>query len=176
MIIGIGGVSRSGKTSLAFLIKKLFEAVGETAIVLSQDDFAFPESEIPLIKNRIDWECPASIDFEKYKKAILKAQHDNQHVITEGLLNFYDEDLIGLFDYKFFTQISENTFMHRRMQEVRWGYEPKWYLRYVWKSYKRYGRTIFENSFTNILILSGEKQFPEDLVKRYLNIPLSIKP
>ena len=47
MIIGIGGVSRSGKTSLAILIKNILEKKGESVIILSQDNYVFPDSKIP---------------------------------------------------------------------------------------------------------------------------------
>ena len=69
MIIGIGGVSRSGKSTLAALIYRLYTEGGQTAIVLAQDDFVFPTEQIPKIRNgseeEIDWEIPESIDFQR---------------------------------------------------------------------------------------------------------------
>ena len=74
---------------------------GQTAAVLSQDDYVFPIEQIPKIYNgeevEIDWEIPESIDFQKYKTAILEAQKQFDHVITEGLLNFYDTEINSSF-------------------------------------------------------------------------------
>ena len=84
MTIGIGGISRSGKSTLAALIFQLFTVDegnpdffgkgGQTANILAQDDYVFPNEQIPIIRNgneiEIDWEIPESIDFQRYKKAV----------------------------------------------------------------------------------------------------------
>ena len=170
MIIGIGGVSRSGKTSLAILIKKILEQKGESAIILSQDDYTFPESKIPKIKNLVDWERPESIDFQRFKDEILLKSKAFQHVITEGLFDFYNADINALFDARFFVQIHKNTFLKRKSEDKRWGYVPKWFIEHIWKSYQKYGRTILDNADIDVLILSGEHPFDEKLVARFLGI------
>ena len=170
MIIGIGGVSRSGKTSLAILIKTILEKMGKSATILCQDDFAFPESEIPKIKHRVDWERPESIDFQRFKDNILLKSKAFQHVITEGLFDFYDADINAMFDARFFVQIGKNTFLKRKSEDERWGYEPKWFIEHIWKSYQKYGRTILENPQVDILVLSGEHNFNEQLVTRFLGV------
>lgn len=170
MIIGIGGASRSGKTSLAILIKTILENNGQTAIVLGQDDYAFPEeSDIPKIKHRVDWERPESIDFEWYKKDIFSKQKEYQNVIAEGLFNFYDADINALFDVNFFTQISKKTFLERKKVDTRWGIEPNWYIEHIWKSYLKYGRTILEDSYANVVVLSGESEFNAKWIARILD-------
>ena len=168
MIIGIGGVSRSGKTSLSILIKKILEKKGESAIILSQDNYVFPESEIPKIKHRVDWERPESIDFQRFKNDILLKSKEFQHVITEGLFDFYDAEINALFDIRFFIQIHKNTFLKRKSEDKRWGYEPKWFIEHIWKSYQKYGRTILDNAEVDVLVLSGEHNFDEQLVVRFL--------
>ncbi|MDZ7881187.1 MAG: hypothetical protein U5L45_26205 [Saprospiraceae bacterium] len=170
MTIGIAGVSRSGKTSLAFLIKRLMEERGETAIVLSQDDFVFAESEIPKIRHRTDWECPESIDFTKYKQAIVDNKAAYQHVITEGLLNFWDADTDALFDRRLFTIVDKQTFFDRRLQEKRWGFEPKWFIEHVWKSYLKYGQTALPQPRKGVLLVSGNESFDEDLIRQFLGV------
>jgi nicotinamide/nicotinate riboside kinase len=170
MIIGIAGVSRSGKTSLAFLIKRIMEERGETAVVLSQDDFVFDESEIPKIRHRTDWECPESIDFQKYKQAIVDKQAVYQHVITEGLLNFWDAETDALFDRRLFIIVDKHTFFNRRLQEKRWGFEPKWFIEHVWKSYLKYGQKILIQPKNGVLLLSGNEVFDVDLITKFLGI------
>jgi nicotinamide/nicotinate riboside kinase len=166
MVIGIAGVSRSGKTTLAGLIKKILIEQGETAIVLHQDDFVMPENEIPKIRHRIDWECPQSIDFQRFKSKILEAKSQYNHVITEGLLNFWDENIILLFDKKIFVEISKETFLERRNKEKRWGFEPKWFYEHVWQSHLKYGKIGLDDK---TIILSGEKDFDLNFIITRIN-------
>ncbi len=172
MTIGIGGSSRSGKTSLALLIKNLFEKHGQSAILLSQDDYAFTdETFIPKIHNRTDWEHPASIDFEWYKNDIILKQSNYQNVIAEGLFNFWDKDINSLFDMIFFTRISQQTFYERRKHDTRWGYEPQWYIEHVWQSYLKYGKSILDDPFASVVVLSGETAFNEQWIDNILGFP-----
>jgi nicotinamide/nicotinate riboside kinase len=168
MTIGIGGVSRSGKTSLAFLIKRLVEERGETAVVISQDDFVFAGNLIPKIKHRIDWECPESIDFQRYRNEIIQKKETHQHVITEGLLNFWDNETNSLFDRRLFVAIKKDIFFTRRLEERRWGLEPKWFIEHVWKSYLKYGQTIFSEPKNGVLLVSGNEDFDAQLIVHFL--------
>jgi nicotinamide/nicotinate riboside kinase len=167
MIIGIAGVSRSGKTTLADLIQKKLIEKGETAIVLHQDDYVIPENQIPKIRHRIDWECPQSIDFQQFKTEILKAKKHYKHVITEGLLNFWDADINLLFDKKIFVEISKETFLERRNKEKRWGFEPKWFYEHVWESHEKYGKIGLDEA---TIVLLGEEEFDENLINRAIEI------
>lgn len=58
LIIGVGGATNSGKTTLAKYILSLFPA--QRCLMLHQDDFALPESELPwndTLQAR-DWDHP----------------------------------------------------------------------------------------------------------------------
>jgi nicotinamide/nicotinate riboside kinase len=167
MIIGIAGVSRSGKTTLADLIQKKLIKQGETATVLHQDDYVMPENEIPKIRHRTDWECPQSIDFQRFKLEILEAKNKYNYVITEGLLNFWDKDINVLFDKKIFVEISKKTFLERRNKEKRWGFEPKWFYEHVWQSHEKYGKIGLDEA---TIVLSGEEEFDENLINRAIEI------
>ncbi len=135
-IIGIGGVSRSGKSILA---RKLEKAIHGTVLVLSQDDFTRPISEIPLIQDRTDWEQPDSIDFERLIAHIRDQKNSFEFIIVEGLLAFANEELNTLYGMTILLTISKETFLARRKKETRWGKEPDWYLEHVWESYLRSG-------------------------------------
>ena len=63
MIIGIGGVSRSGKTWLAYKISELFQH--KSILVINQDEYVFDVEDIPKVRGETEWECPESIDFNK---------------------------------------------------------------------------------------------------------------
>lgn len=172
MTICIGGISRSGKSTLAALIHRFFTEGGQTATVLAQDNYVFPTEQIPKVQHgeaiEIDWETPESIDFQRYRKAILEAQQQFDHVITEGLLNFYAEDRNDLFDKFFFVEISKTTFLSRKATDKRWGEVPTWYIEHIWTSYERWGRTILDNKKKEVLILSGEVDFDLDVIIEFL--------
>ena len=172
MTIGIGGISRSGKSTLAALIFSFFTKGGQTATILTQDDYVFPEEKIPKIQNgkdiEINWETPESIDFQRYRLAILAAQQQFDNVITEGLLNFYAEGINCLFDKFLFVEISKSTFLSRKAADKRWGAVPDWYIEHIWTSYKQFGLTIFNNAKYEVLRLSGETDFDIDKVIDFL--------
>ena len=133
-IIGIGGMSRSGKTLLA---QKLGTHWGsDRSIVISLDDYAKPQSLIPTIHGVANWEIPESIDYKKLLKATQEAAQRFEWVIVEGLLVFHNEELNALFDYRLILEIDRSTFIDRRSKEARWGAESPAYLQHVWDEYQ----------------------------------------
>jgi nicotinamide/nicotinate riboside kinase len=157
MIIGIGGVSRSGKSTLANLLVTYFRKNGKKAIIFHQDDFVFPETKIPKIKNKTDWESPQSIDFQLYREVLELFQGRFDVVIAEGLFAFYDDAINELYDHKFLVKISKRTFLIRRAMDTRWGYEPTWFIDHVWLSYLKYGKPSSQQK--NVMKVSGEDEF-----------------
>ena len=155
MIIGIGGVSRSGKTSLARRLARHFRKQGLAPVILHQDDFAFPEEAIPKTRGKVDWEHPESIDFERFRQAITTHSNTADVVIAEGLMALYDGLCNALFDKCFFVQISKSTFLERKVNDLRWGREPDWYIEHIWESFLRYGQP--GPGLPGLYTLSGEK-------------------
>ncbi len=172
MTIGIGGISRGGKSTLAALIFQLFTEGGQTATILAQDDYVFPNEQTPKIRQdkevEMDWEIPESIDFQRYRNVILDAQQQFDNVITEGLLNFYAEDINVLFDKFLFVDISKATFLSRKAEDKRWGEVPNWYIEHIWESHLQFGRTIFKDDRYDVLVLSGEAEFDKNIVIDFL--------
>lgn len=155
-IIGIGGPSRSGKSSLALEMKNRLS--NRKVLLLDMDDFVFSEDKIPRIKGRADWECPESVNFERMIR-IMKESKDSDFIVVEGILIFTNKELRKLLDTTIQIEISKQTFLQRRRQETRWGNEPDWYLEHVWESYLKHGQ--YKNAD---LVISGEKPFiKEDL-------------
>lgn len=148
MIIAIGGVSRAGKTTLARKIRDLFHPKSVT--VLCQDDFVKPIQEIPSVNDRIDWEHPDSIDHHAFKVAIMAESEENEIVIAEGLMVFYDAETEALFDKKILIQIDFDTYLRRKKKDLRWGAEPDWYIKHIWESYLKYGNPIDDGSFMKL--------------------------
>lgn len=150
MIIGIGGASTAGKTTTANKIRNLF--AGSKVSIICQDDFVKPVDEIPRIDDRVDWEHPESVDHEKLLLTILAESKNNDLVIAEGLMIFYNPLIKNLFDKKIFITIDEETFKFRKRIDHRWGFEPDWYIAHIWKSYLKYGSIVPSNEF---LMLDG---------------------
>jgi len=137
MIIAIGGASTAGKSTLAAKIGEVYDH--RKVKVFCQDSYVKPEPEIPLIRNHIDWEIPASIDFKKFYKAIVIASEQYEVVIAEGLMIYYHRQTVDLFNKRLFVDIDKETFLKRKARDLRWGKEPPWYMEHIWESYQKYG-------------------------------------
>jgi len=152
MVIGIGGISNAGKSGLARRIKNYYSSKKVT--VLCQDDFAFPNEKIPLIRDHIDWECPESIDFKHYEETVIKAIEDNDIVIIEGIFAFYYGSTTNLIDKKIFLTLNSRFFFMRKNTDFRWGKEPDWYIEHIWKNHIKYCKT---NTPDDALVLRAGK-------------------
>lgn len=155
MIIGIGGVSRSGKSSLAEGLARHCRAKGKRVAIIHQDAYVHPEADIPRIRDRVDWEAPASIDFTSFGEAIGESARTNDVVIAEGLLAFYDEAVDRRYDHRFFLEIGHDTFRERKGRDDRWGDEPDWYIEHIWESYLRFGQP---RDPEQVVFIDGEKE------------------
>lgn len=139
MIIGIGGVSNAGKSSLANLLKRELEKEFKVKI-LCQDDFIIAEHKIPKINGFTDWECPTSINHKMFLQAVLRESHNNDIVISEGLFAFYNNELSNLYEKKLFLYIDKDIFIQRKLRDKRWGESPEWYINHIWDSYNKSGK------------------------------------
>jgi len=162
--IGVGGVSRAGKTTFSNYITSLYP--NKKALVISMDEFVHDKDKIPRIKDRIDWETPASVDYDRIKTKIEESVEEYDLVITEGILIFYSEEVNKLFDKRVFLDIPKSLFYLRRHSDTRWGEEPKWYIDYVWESYLKYGQ--LKEAFSDTLYISGNEEFSALMIDEYL--------
>jgi nicotinamide/nicotinate riboside kinase len=162
--IGIGGVSRAGKTTLSNYILSLYP--NRKSLIIPMDDYVHDKEKIPRIKDRIDWETPASVDYDRIKQKIEDSVEEYDLVITEGILIFYNEAVNKLFDKRIFMDIPKSLFYVRRHSDKRWGEEPKWYLDYVWESYLKYGQ--LKESFSDTIYISGHEDLSALIVDEYL--------
>ncbi|KAK5136878.1 hypothetical protein LTR08_001800 [Meristemomyces frigidus] len=66
ILVGISGVSSSGKTTLARLLRDIFPNV----FILHEDDFYKDDAEIPVKDGVADWDCLEAIDVPAFEKAL----------------------------------------------------------------------------------------------------------
>ncbi len=138
MIIGIGGVSRAGKTTLAEDLCEYFKKQGNTVDVFCQDKYVKPTISIPKVQGVPDWERPSTIKWERLTEDVQNSTADIK--IVEGLFAFYPASLRTLYNASIFINIDKEVFLSRKKADSRWGKEPSWYAEHVWRSYLKYGQ------------------------------------
>jgi len=164
MIIGIGGISNSGKSRLAEQIQRYFSE--KKSKVLCQDNFARPTPTIPKINGHTNWEIPESLDFDRFYSEIIKQAETFEWVIAEGLFVFYEKRLLELYDKMIFLSISKKTFLKRKKLDLRWGREPEWYMEHIWNSHFDFCNRLKERN--KAFQLSGENPVDLNSVIDYL--------
>lgn len=153
MIIGIGGVSKAGKTTLADNLKKAFSKKNRTVDILCQDSFVKLKGALTMIEGVPDWERPNSIKWDSLTSKIEKSSADV--IIVEGLFSFYPASIRTLYDKKIFINIEKPLFKERKATDKKWEEEPNWYADHIWKSYQKYGKTKGDDS--EYIFVDGSK-------------------
>tara|TARA_R110001592_G_scaffold355778_2_gene656784 strand:- start:15 stop:569 length:555 start_codon:yes stop_codon:yes gene_type:complete len=163
-VIAIGGVSRSGKSTLADWLGIQLK----NATMLHQDEYALPKDQLPKIKGLPNWELPESIDWNAWHTAITQAKTKYDYVIIEGILVFANANINALIDQSIYLGIDKEDFLKRRLNEKRWGNEPEWFIEYVWEAHLKYGlppsdlkaiqmKDITTNQYFEILVVVKEQ-------------------
>ncbi len=142
IVIGICGGTGSGKTTLASRIKSAF---GQDAVMLSMDSYYKSNRDIPFEERvKINYDHPDSFDtdllvehmrklkngetiyhpvydFTQYMRTDeVKETKSAKVIILEGLLNFYNADLLKLQDIKIFVDTDADVRILRRiMRDVK---------------------------------------------------------
>ena len=135
-LVGLGGVSRAGKTTLAHAL-----CTSSSNITLIElDRFTLPAPQMPRINGRYDWEHPHSVDWPGVMAKIESENIPGQLILIEGILAFTHPRLNARYDGGLFMNLNHREYLVSRRQEKRWGAEPSWYLDYVWDAHLVYGR------------------------------------
>jgi nicotinamide/nicotinate riboside kinase len=158
-LLAIGGMSRSGKTTLAHQLAEGLTDKNLATTIIAQDDYCLPSSMLPRIHDIPDWEQPESMDWDRYHEQIFQLRQVHDWVILEGLFVMDDQKLKMQYDYTIFLNIDHATFLQRRNVEQRWGQEPDWYIQYVWDVYQKRNP-----SQPNGKTIHGDKDFPKDQI------------
>ncbi|KAF8252297.1 P-loop containing nucleoside triphosphate hydrolase protein [Wilcoxina mikolae CBS 423.85] len=89
-VVGISGLSSSGKTTLSRLLRCIFPS----SFILHQDDFFWPDKDIPVREDGIqDWDCVDAINWAHMSSVL---EHIRTHgAPPEDLKSWQDESPIG---------------------------------------------------------------------------------
>ena len=161
MKIGIGGVSRAGKSTLARQIIDRYS--DKKRVVIHQDDYINAGYDIPQIQERIDWEVPESIDFVRLSYDFKWISENVEIVILEGIFAFYDNEINKMYDKKIFVDLDYEDFISRKTQDKRWGTEPSWYIQHIWNSYQKHKIEILK--MDDIIMLKGGNKCIEEMIE-----------
>jgi nicotinamide/nicotinate riboside kinase len=156
MIIGIGGLSRSGKTKLAERLCYVLRDLDFHVTLISQDHFTKKLSSLPKFNHYVDWEQPAGIDFKLLYNSLLWHKKRYDIVIVEGFLMFHDSSINQILDKKIKVEISQDCFKKRKAEDKRWSQIPEDYIEHIYQSFLKYGNypCILKDEF----MVSGEKE------------------
>ena len=164
MVIGIGGSSNSGKSTLA---KQLSEHYKDLSVkILCQDDFVKKRDFLTTINGHIDWEDPSTIIINEYINAVNDAKNIFDLVICEGLFAFWFKELNELYDKNIFLKIDEVTFKERKFKDLRWGKEPNWYIEHIWESHLRYCKIPSDKK--NYLVINASKKINMAEIEQFI--------
>lgn len=169
MFIGIGGVSRAGKSTLSKLLNTALTGLQYKVQVIHQDDWVIAEEDLPRIGDKADWETPNSIHWPNLINEVYQAIDSFDVVILEGLFAFNNLELENAMDKKFFLKISKELFEQRKITDLRWGSEPEpqWYIQHIWDAHCSLGIPDLDKNYT---ILDGSNYFPIDEIIKNLRI------
>lgn len=171
MVIGIGGISRAGKTSLSRALNKTCN----NSIVLHLDDYIketahwdlftrYPFFYLSKLHRTFNMEHPNTIDFTRLYKNIIDGTRQHEVVIVEGFLITHDTLIRNLLDKYIHIRLSKNIYMQRRMKDFN---SNKWYANHAWNSYIKYG-----NHYADLehMIVDGDKELDVREVINFLRI------
>ncbi|KAK8217318.1 ribosylnicotinamide kinase [Zalaria obscura] len=89
LLIGISGVSSSGKTTLARLLRDIIP----DTFILHEDDFYKTDAEIPVKDGVADWDCLESLNLPQLKEALAYIKTEGK--LPEDLFSKEDKNSVG---------------------------------------------------------------------------------
>ncbi|XP_019372985.1 PREDICTED: nicotinamide riboside kinase 1 isoform X2 [Gavialis gangeticus] len=190
LVVGLGGVTNGGKTTLAEKLEKLLP----NCSIISQDDFFKPESEVETDERGFkQYDVLDALYIEEMVKSIhawkenstrssfstgdSKATHDNLRsaeeihiLIVEGFLLYNYEPLNELWNRRYFITLPYEECKRRRSTRVYHPADPPGYFDgHVWPMYLKH-KSEFEEKTSNIVYLDGTESQEELLSHMYNDI------
>lgn len=139
MIIGIGGISRSGKTTLRNYLEQKLKPVG----IFHIDDYGY--GPIRKYDENIedfidDWEAPEAHNLDKFYLDLKNLKNEIEqnstqeikYIIAEGFLLYNRKDITDLIDLKFNFYIDKELARERR-KSTKFYHSDYYFNEYIWK-------------------------------------------
>lgn len=153
LIIGVGGATCSGKTSLATKLKENLK----DAVIFHQDKYFHPENDprhvhVPEL-NHHNWDNLTAVDMERMHQDILETlksnetdQQSRRPLIVDGFLIYNYKPIADLCELRYFIHLTYEACLERR---VKREYDPPdvpgYFEKIVWPEFKKHYAEIIGN-------------------------------
>jgi adenylate kinase family enzyme/uridine kinase len=161
-IIGIGGSTRSGKTTLSRALFNHYSRQNDTIVYHIGQDAYFKAIKPKYLFGTLsfdNWECPEAVDFDRFYSAIIDTKNEAREklrantqykealIIVEGFLLFHEERIVSLLNVKYFIAIPKQLCHERRLKaNTKWKFpEPhfeEYFALLIWPGYVRYNKCV----------------------------------
>ncbi len=159
-IIGISGISGSGKT---LLTKELIKKIKIDKIIYVDDYWKKHKSIPKSVSKWREWEKPSNIKFDKLYKDILRLKKKGYNLLVEGFYLYYKKDIRDIIDFKTYITLPNKLVIKRRINKFGYGNNQEFYSREILiKEYKKYGKPTKKYAD---LILNGTKPIRGSTIK-----------
>jgi nicotinamide/nicotinate riboside kinase len=141
-VIGLGGVTCSGKTTMSDQLSKYLSSQYNNVRVIDLDSYARDENDPKHIHlpelNHKDWESLTSLHVDRFIsdiKSIINNNHNNV-LIIEGFLIYSIDELKSIFNLSYYFDLNFDECRKRRNRRTYNPPDPPNYFdKHVWPSY-----------------------------------------
>jgi len=182
-VIGIGGGSASGKSTIAQALKERLAPL--PVEIINQDRYFLPNHRLPRHASpdgsRLwpDHNQPSSFDFERLRADLRAArEHSAPVIIAEGILMLHDEEVRSLMDLKLYVEADADERIVRRLRRnLTRGYDLDdicdFYLDSVRYRHREFNEPT--KAYADLVIPGGkdERARAEHLLERVVGLVLA---
>lgn len=161
-IVGIGGWSASGKSTVSDYLEKNLDPLKVKAFHM--DDYYKEEAQRPYItgildgKQYIDDNHPSALDMEKFYDDVGRAVLDDWNIIIlEGIFVLWDEKILPMLDFKIYVDCdSEERLVRRIKRHIAYGQDfDEITQRYIQAVLPRHKEYVEATKWRADIILNG---------------------
>jgi len=159
VVVGIGGASRSGKSTLSRLLDAHWRSQGVRCVVIHQDNFFVAEKPITITHNGLcplsfhNWEVAEAVHFKSMIRVITDAKHQAQssgekvYIVVEGFLLYWHPKVVELLDIRLFINIDRSTCYYRRLEANSTWASPEpnfeaYFDSLIWPAYVKQSQNV----------------------------------